>query len=272
MRATIEQPPVGRQAEPIDESRGFYLGLDLGQTNDYTALVVIERVSHRPLDPMGALRTASPEYRKKFEIPDTYEVRHAERMLLHTTYPQIVANVVKFLRIPELVRSRVALAVDATGVGRPVFELFEQEVYASDLPRKPDLLPVMITAGNSETEPNGMYGVPKRELIHRAVKYMQKEELLIAKELEHTQILTDELQNFRLKINIATGHDTYEGWREKDHDDLVLALCIALWAAEGGDQGAFTIPLSDLPKGGKGSGLRLGQKRSGGGDPRLRWK
>ena len=129
-----------------------------------------------------------------------------------------------------------------------MFEEFEQAVYRSDLPRKPELLPVLITGGNSETEPNGMYGVPKRELIHRAVKYLQKGELLIAKGLDHTDTLIGELKSFRLKVNIATGHDTYEAWREKDHDDLVLALAIALCAAEQGNQTGISIPLSALRK------------------------
>ena len=32
-----------------------------------------------------------------------------------------------------------------------------------------------------------------------------------------------------MKINVATGHDSYEAWREGDHDDLVLSLALAVW-------------------------------------------
>jgi hypothetical protein len=35
-----------------------------------------------------------------------------------------------------------------------------------------------------------------------------------------------------VKINIATGHDSYEAWREGDHDDLVLAVALACWTGE----------------------------------------
>lgn len=35
--------------------------------------------------------------------------------------------------------------------------------------------------------------------------------------------------SFRLKVNIATGHDSYEAWREGDHDDLVLSTSLAVW-------------------------------------------
>ncbi len=35
-----------------------------------------------------------------------------------------------------------------------------------------------------------------------------------------------------MKINISTAHDSYEAWREGDHDDLVLAVAMACWAGE----------------------------------------
>ena len=34
-----------------------------------------------------------------------------------------------------------------------------------------------------------------------------------------------------MKISIS-GNDTFEAWREKDHDDTVLAVCLACWYAE----------------------------------------
>ncbi len=46
------------------------------------------------------------------------------------------------------------------------------------------------------------------------------------------EVLKDELLNFRVKINEATGHDSYEAWREKDHDDIVLATALACWYPE----------------------------------------
>jgi hypothetical protein len=35
-----------------------------------------------------------------------------------------------------------------------------------------------------------------------------------------------------VKINISTAHDSYEAWREGDHDDLVLSVALACWAGE----------------------------------------
>ena len=45
--------------------------------------------------------------------------------------------------------------------------------------------------------------------------------------------MTDELLNFRYKITQASNL-TYEAWREGAHDDLVLALSLAVWEAEKG--------------------------------------
>jgi hypothetical protein len=70
--------------------------------------------------------------------------------------------------------------------------------------------------------------------------------------------LTDELLNFRYKIT-QVSNLTYEAWREGAHDDLVLALSLAVWKAEKGlfsvevdeslvatNTGPFTISEEDL--------------------------
>src|SRR5918994_323586 len=49
--------------------------------------------------------------------------------------------------------------------------------------------------------------------------------------LERWPLLREELLTFRRKVSLATGHDTYEHWRESDHDDLVLACALACWWA-----------------------------------------
>ncbi len=43
--------------------------------------------------------------------------------------------------------------------------------------------------------------------------------------------MIEELQNFKVKFTRA-GNDTYEAWRESDHDDLVLAAAMAAWFGE----------------------------------------
>jgi len=51
-------------------------------------------------------------------------------------------------------------------------------------------------------------------------------------DLADAETLKKELLNVRVKIYIATPHDSYEVWREGDHDDLVLSVALACWAGE----------------------------------------
>jgi hypothetical protein len=50
-------------------------------------------------------------------------------------------------------------------------------------------------------------------------------------ELPLAEVLGRELQQFRVKVNLATGNESFEAWRERDHDDLVLATALACWYA-----------------------------------------
>src|SRR6516165_8274098 len=97
----------------------YFIGLDLGQAQDYSALTVIERVERYPAgvvpDPETTPRIAH------------YAVRHLKRWPLGTSYPEIVRDVVALCERPPLPGS--LLAVDATGVGRAVVNLL----------RRPDL-------------------------------------------------------------------------------------------------------------------------------------
>jgi len=42
--------------------------------------------------------------------------------------------------------------------------------------------------------------------------------------------LMEELLGYRIKINLQTGHDSYQPWREGGHDDLLFAVCLSAWA------------------------------------------
>jgi hypothetical protein len=53
----------------------------------------------------------------------------------------------------------------------------------------------------------------------------------VAATLEYAPLLVSELQNFRLK-QVSLKTDDVLAWREYPHDDLVLAMAVALWEAE----------------------------------------
>ncbi len=115
---------------------------------------------------------------------------------------------------------RSALIVDATGVGKPVVDALQ------DAGVQPVAL--TITAAGKATRVRGGWHVPKRDLIASAQIALQSRRLVIAAGLPDTAILVQELQDYRVEISEATGHDSYNA-RSGKHDDLVLATALAVW-------------------------------------------
>ena len=87
----------------------FITGLDLGQSRDFTALAVLERT----LIP-------NPFPDNEEETVSHYAVRHLERKPLGASHTAVCDDLVKLFSKPPLIGTM--LAVDETGVGRPVIE------------------------------------------------------------------------------------------------------------------------------------------------------
>jgi hypothetical protein len=177
--------------------RRFHVGLDLGQANDYTAVAVVE------------------------EAGEDLHVRHLERFR-HTLYPDVAGRVEALMDSPELAGNS-ELVIDATGVGPAVTDIFTK--------RGRSFKAVKIHGGDAESREGSIYRVPKRNLVSALQAALQTGALKIASSLELAEVLRGELLNFRIKVNLSTGHDSYEHWREGDHDDLVLAAAMAVWSA-----------------------------------------
>jgi hypothetical protein len=199
---------------------GLFLGLDLGQSQDYTALCVLQTVPAPPIEVVNpytgsVTHTASP-------VPPALHIRHLERFPLGTRYPKIVQAVGDRLRTLTTVHGRPVLIVDKTGVGAPVVDLF---VEAGLEP-----VAITITAGGEPHSVPGGYNVSKRDLVAAVQATLQTSRLKFAEALPDVATLTQELVNFQYKIT-AKANDTYEG-RAGAHDDLVLCVALALWYAE----------------------------------------
>ncbi|HYM71628.1 MAG TPA: hypothetical protein VET89_01515, partial [Stellaceae bacterium] len=116
------------------------------------------------------------------------------------------------------------LVIDATGVGRPVFDLF---VYSGIAP-----IGVTITGGTAETCTGRMCNVPKLTFVSGVQALLHQGRLKILRELPEAETLVRELQDYKVEFS-PTGHLTFNA-RTGRHDDLVLALAIACWRARGG--------------------------------------
>jgi hypothetical protein len=137
------------------------------------------------------------------------------------SYPDIVNLVQRALGQPAIDPN--ILLLDNTGVGVAVSDLFRQA--------KLNFCPITITGGDKVTRDGRSIRVPKRDLVSTLQVLFQTKRLKIAGDLNESQTLMEELLNFQVKISL-TGHDSYGAWRERTHDDLVLAVALACWAAE----------------------------------------
>lgn len=185
------------------------LSCDVGQTQDPSALVALER--------------------REYQAGAFYTIRNAHRWPLGTPYAakggrqSIVGDVLHATRAPGLVSPMLVL--DQTGVGRPVVDMLRYDVQC-------EFVPVTITAGSVITQAEDGWRVPKKDLIGAVQAVLGTRRLEIVEGVPFADLLRKEMENFRAKQSAQTGHVALEAWRAGDSDDLVLALACGLWAGE----------------------------------------
>jgi hypothetical protein len=182
----------------------YLVGVDLGQSSDYTAINITEETA---------------TYHKfKSLITREYRVTYLERFR-GVPYTVIVKRISQMFDNP-LLKVYGSLLVDKTGVGQAVV----------DIMRSDGLHPIgiTITAGHHVTQVPDGFNVPKRELITAHLMLMQAGQWKCSSKLDHAETLMRELENFQLKIR-PSGQVAYEAWREDEHDDLVLSVALPAW-------------------------------------------
>lgn len=188
----------------------YVVGIDLGQIYDYSALAVVERLVDPRVEDLAGLT-----------IRDHHHVRYIKRWDHNTPYATVVKDTGELLRRGGLMDA--VIVIDGTGVGKQVTKLFDQAHRMQQLGRNwPRSL--VITGQREVSE--GV--VPKRELVGKMQTLLQSGRLKIADVLPEAEILREELFQFRIKVT-KQGQDTYEAARERDHDDIVLAVALACW-------------------------------------------
>ena len=196
----------------------FIIGVDLGQKRDHTAIVMVEKPYRHPL-----ASVADP----------TLTVRMAQRLPLGTLYPttvEVIRYVVGMAMRAGYVRGQVAcqLVVDATGVGRPVVDALQSAGLGCQVTA------VTITGGDKQHYRRGegsSMNVPKQDLMAQLLMALENGELKIAARMKEAGTLKRELLDVRMSRRengqIRLGADEYG-----QHDDLVIALALAVWRAK----------------------------------------
>lgn len=235
--------------------RTFFLGLDLGQTHDPSALSVVEqKETFQILGP--AIAPGGAPYVRFLER--TYVIRRLHRFALRTSYTDVVAEVAgayasPALRVPVMLKDengsetpvkyrRVipdpTIVVDATGLGAPVRDIMRGA--------KLNPIPIIITRAESpHTVLGAGVGVPKRDLAQNLIVLFETKRLKIAQNIKLLSVFLKELSNFRVTIT-ASGRDVYEA--ASGHDDLVLSCAMPLWYAEQNAKRTPTTPVSEYLK------------------------
>src|SRR5262245_38941882 len=141
----------------------LYIGVDLGQRQDYSAISVIDQVT----------LVTGPRNPVTYDYPriNKFIVRHLERAPLGSEYTAVVERIRHHVSSIAQ-RHACDLVVDATGVGAPVVSLLKEARLNCRL-----LVPVQITSGHQVTRQGGFYYVPKRDLIVGLQILMERGEL-----------------------------------------------------------------------------------------------
>ncbi len=201
----------------------FYLGVDLGQRRDHTALAVLERWDKAHGYGSRTLQSL--------------ETRYLERVPLGTPYTVVVERIRRMTE-HRSVAGQVSLVVDATGVGAPVLDLLRQARLGCEITA------VSITGGERESQSGSVYNVPKRDLMAGVQVMLERGELKIAKGLRESRALVKELMDVKSK-QTSGGRTRLGADGSGEHDDLVIAVALACWRArrQGNGFGQGRLPV-----------------------------
>src|SRR6266576_235009 len=120
----------------LSERARIFVGLDLGQSQDPTAVSVVERAEVFP----GQMDWVSYERPRA----QRFRVLYLERAPLGTPYPRVVERVRQVVRRSAR-EGRCTLVVDATGLGAPVVDMLR----IANL--RCEIAPVLLTGGEGES-------------------------------------------------------------------------------------------------------------------------
>lgn len=188
------------------------IGLDLGQAQDPAAAAVVDREDKEPL---GFIGPRNPDHGLRFKC------RGLRTWRLGTDYNDIVSDVLDV--------AADNLVVDFGGVGRPVVDMLRKQAFARKYRGK--IRPVQLIGSSGRAsqkhEARGAHwNVPKIDVVTSIIT-AQQSGLLWLPASEDTKALLEQLRVFRLKFTKSANMQF--GNAPGGHDDLVIALGLALW-------------------------------------------
>jgi hypothetical protein len=198
--------------------RKYFLGVDIGTTNDPTAFTLIEKY----VEPEAFWGKG---FKQGLKDP-VYTVLQAFRLRLNLEYTKIVDTIEHVYNADEL-EGDVTMAVDATGVGAPVASMLRK--------KELDFHSVIITSGDAarEVEPFN-HRVSKSYLVSQFNGAIEGGQLTFADGIHDAEQLKREFEDFQMTYT-AAGNIKFEH-TSTGHDDLILSSCLAYYIATVGPE------------------------------------
>jgi hypothetical protein len=205
--ATVESLPEVHFR--LREKTRIYLGLDIGKRQDHTAIAVLElRWAYGPKDNLS---------QKIREIP-TLVLRYSTRLALDTEttkIPQLVRETLQRFAPRHGEPSRVdTLLIDATGIGHTVVELIRKNQ------TKAHIQPVTLTNGHVDRRlKDGYLSLPRPDMLNSLKMVFELGNIKMEPSAPGFVDMERELIQFQ-----PSGD-------QQEHDDLVMAMAMAVWQA-----------------------------------------
>jgi phage FluMu gp28-like protein len=200
----------GKESEYIH----YFCGCDLGRKRDPSTLAIIE------VQYTGSGRLYVVSYLKRFTLSMYYSDISAKLAKTDESLKRIAAKKGK--------KASNTFILDATGLGAPICELVEKKLGSNA-----DLKRVYITGGINTTEGSeyNEYHVPKGQLISGLMAAFDSKSIYMTRRSNEIGQIKTELAEFQIHITEA-GRDHFDDRGKGHHSDLVIALALAVWAAD----------------------------------------
>lgn len=188
----------------------YWLGVDLGQAEDPTALTVIKDQRLPAWD--GARQTLLERERT---------VVFADRVT-GRSYADILNHITAVMVKPPLL-GKVQLAIDATGLGRVISDMLDDV--------KVKHFALQTTVGQNWRR-DGKYVNVGKHLLLENLSVLFAKELKLASGLPLYEDLIAEFETFELGMTNAGNPIIMQGARGSHHGDLAIALAVAAFASQ----------------------------------------
>lgn len=203
-------------------------GVELGMAHQFTAVSILEQDG------------------------DSYTLRELNRYPLRTRYSRIAKDVRAAREAVIRQGSEYVIVIDETGTGPEVSSLFSDD--------GDDIQSITISAGSEVKQAGWRASVPRRNIIQSVQLPLQEGNLKFAQGLSYKDVFLAELASFKMKP-ASVDTSSFDTWREGELDDLVLAVCLPIWASKNwGFEASFAVAMPEFYLPGQKNIRRAGEK------------